>query len=74
MELYIGLAVSFLIFVGFPAFSGMIIKFLNYKFCEKFDEEKEARLGGMTILEIFTYILTCGNSLKGRITEEQKFL
>ncbi len=71
MELYIGLAMSFLIVVGFPSCIAMIIKFLNYKFCAKFNEEKEARLGGMTILEFFTYILTCGQSLRGRITEEQ---
>ena len=71
MELYIGLAMSFLIVVGFPSCIAMIVKFLNYKFFAKFNEEKEARLGGMTILEFFTYILTCGQSLRGRITEEQ---
>jgi hypothetical protein len=71
MELYIGISMSFFIMVGCPTIIGIIIKCIGYKYCAKYDEEREAVLGGMTILEFFTFVFTCGKSLQGKITEEE---
>ena len=38
--------------------------FLNYKFGTYYDDEAEAYLGGMTICEGITYVLTMGASNK----------
>ena len=35
---------------------------MNFKFCQTYDEEADAMLGGMTICEFLFYILTCGKS------------
>jgi hypothetical protein len=50
----------FTIVMGIPTCVGIIEFILNFKFCRKWDEENEAMLGGMTICECITYILSCG--------------
>lgn len=61
-EVYIGLAVVVIIVAGVPTCILSVEFMLNFKFCTKYDEEKDAQLGGMTICETITYCFTCGES------------
>ena len=63
-ELYIGIMVLLTIVVGIPTCVGTLEFLLNYKFCRYYDEEKDAFLGGLTVCEAFTYILTCGKAME----------
>lgn len=65
-ELYIGFFVVTMIVAGVPACIGLCEWNLNFKFCQYYDEELDAYLGGMTGLECFTFIGTCGKSGKGK--------
>lgn len=51
-----------MIVLGIPTCIGTLEFVLNYKFCRKIDEERDAMIGGMTICEAITYALTCGKS------------
>mmetsp|Transcript_2214 Transcript_2214/g.3835 ORF Transcript_2214/g.3835 Transcript_2214/m.3835 type:complete len:253 (+) Transcript_2214:561-1319(+) len=62
-EIYLGVMVVMMIVLGIPTCIGIIEFILNFKFCQRYDEEKDAMLGGMTICECFTYMLTCGKSM-----------
>lgn len=66
-EVYIGILVVTMIVAGIPTCIITVEFVINYKFCTKFDEQKEAVLGGMTICEAITFVLTLGKSAK--ITE-----
>lgn len=65
-ELYVGFLVVIMIVVGIPTFIGLIEFFLNFKFCQKYDEEADAMLGGMTFCEAIFFILTCGKSMRAK--------
>ena len=53
-----------MIVVGIPTCIGMVEFLLNYKFCRVKDEEANAYIGGMTICEGLSYVLTCGKSAR----------
>lgn len=61
-EVYNGILVVLMIVVGIPTCIMTVEFILNYKFCQKKDEQKEAVLGGMTICEAITWVCTCGKS------------
>ena len=61
-EVYIGITIVTLIVAGIPTCILTVEFILNFKFCSQYDEEAETILGGMTILEAITYMLTCGES------------
>ena len=61
-DLYIGVFVILMIYVGIPSCIIFVEFTLTYKFCRRFDEDLGAYLDGMTICESITYILTCGKS------------
>jgi len=63
-ELYVGFIVVLMIVVGIPTCIGTIEFLLNYKFCKKYDDEADAKLGGMTICEGLFNCLTCGKSMR----------
>ena len=63
-----------MIVVGIPTCIMTLEFVLNFKFCQQYDEEKDAMLGGMTICEAFTWIMTCGKSMKAPEPEMDEFL
>jgi hypothetical protein len=61
-EVYIGIMVVLMIVLGIPTCILTVEFVLNFKFCQKYNEEVDAMMGGMTICEAITYIVTCGKS------------
>jgi hypothetical protein len=55
--------VMMMIVVGIPTCVQTMEFILNYKFCRTYDEEKDAYLGGMSVCEFLTFILTCGKAM-----------
>ena len=61
-DVYIGVCVILMIYVGIPSCIISVEFTLTYKFCRKFDEDLGVYLDGMTICETITYVYTCGKS------------
>lgn len=61
-EVYIGIMVVLMIVLGIPTCILTVEFVLNFKFCQKYNEEVDAMMGGMTICEAITYVVTCGKS------------
>lgn len=59
-ELYVGFASIFLITIGVSLVIGIINFCLMHKFCQSYDENIDAYVGGFSICDAFTCILTCG--------------
>jgi len=53
-----------MIVVGIPTCVQAMSFLLNYKFCRTYDEEKDCYLGGMTVCEFLTFVLTCGKAMQ----------
>ena len=51
-ETYIGIMIMTMIVAGIPTCIMTTEFVLNFKMCQYYDEEKDAMLGGMTVLEI----------------------
>lgn len=58
MELYICIIVLLSIVVGIPTCVKTMEVLLMYKFCKKFDEDEGAYVGGVTICECLTNLLS----------------
>lgn len=63
-----------MIVVGIPTCIMTTEFVLNFKMCQYYDEEKDAMLGGMTILEAITWIFTCGKSMMAPEPDKDEFL
>jgi hypothetical protein len=61
-EMYIGALVMTIIFFGIPTCVFSVECLLTTKFCQRIDEQTDAKIGGMTICECTTYICTCGSA------------
>ena len=73
-ETYIGIMIMTMIVAGIPTCIMTTEFVLNFKMCQYYDEEKDAMLGGMTVLEAITWIFTCGKSVKIPEPEKDVFL
>lgn len=73
-EVYIGAFVVSMIFAGIPTCIGAVEFVLNYKFCQTYDEETDANVGGLTICECITWIFTCGKALQDPEPEIDEFM
>ena len=74
MELYIGILVITCIVGGIPTCVFFVELFLMTKFCQRVDEQTDALVGGMTICECITFILTCGKAMHGPRVEADEYL
>ena len=63
-----------MIVVGIPTCIMTTEFVLNFKMCQYYDEEKDAMLGGMTILEAITWMFTCGKSMMAPEPDKDEFL
>ena len=73
-EVYIGIFVVTMIVGGIPTCILTVEFALNFKFCSKYDEEADAMLGGMTICEGFTYLVTCGKSFEAIVILQDDYV
>lgn len=67
-DLYLGLGSVFAILVGVSVVICIINFCVVYKFCQTFDENTESWVGGFSICDIFTCVLTCGMN-RARVDE-----
>ena len=63
-ELYKGFATIFLIIVGISILIAIINFCMIYKFCQVYDEDVEAMVGGHSICDAISCFVTCGLVLK----------
>lgn len=63
-----------MIVAGIPTCIGTVGFILNYKFCQHYDEEQDANIGGYTICECITYVLTCGKAMQRPEPEKDEFM
>ena len=73
-ELYIGFFVVTMIVAGVPTMIALFEWGFSFKFCQYYDEEMDAYLGGMTTLEFITWMCTCGKSAKGKDSDKDPFI
>lgn len=73
-EMYIGVLVIMIIFFGIPTCVYSVECLLTTKFCQRIDEQTDAKIGGMTICECITYICTCGSAFNDPKTEADEYL
>ena len=59
-DLYVGLGSVFAIIIGVSVVICIINFCVVYKFCQTFDENTESWVGGFSICDMFTCLLTCG--------------
>lgn len=59
-ELYTGFASIFLIAIGVTVVICFVNFCLMYKFCQYYDENLDSRVGGFSICDAITCLLTCG--------------
>lgn len=59
-ELYTGFASIFCIITGVSVFVSLINFCLMYKFCQRYDENLDSNVGGFSICDAITFLLTCG--------------
>ena len=59
-DLYVGLGSVFAIIIGVSIVIASINFCVIYKFCQTFDEDTESWVGGFSICDMFTCLLTCG--------------
>ncbi len=59
-ELYTGFASIFCITMGVSVFIGLINFCLMYKFCQHYDENLDSQVGGCSICDFLSCIITCG--------------
>jgi len=67
-DLYLGLGSVFAIIVGVSVVICIINFCVGYKFCQTFDENTESWVGGFSICDMFTCVLTCGMN-RARVDE-----
>ena len=63
-EVYFGMCTVLMIVVGFPTCIASVGFVLNYKFCMKYDEGTDAMVGGLTVCESITWLMTCGKAMQ----------
>jgi hypothetical protein len=59
-ELYTGFASIFCITLGVSVFIGLVNFCLMYKFCQHYDENLDSKVGGCSICDFISCLLTCG--------------
>ncbi|TNV77921.1 hypothetical protein FGO68_gene16686 [Halteria grandinella] len=59
-ELYTGFASIFCITMGVSVFIGLVNFCLRYKFCQHYDENLDSYVGGFSICDAISCLITCG--------------